>query len=201
MGHHSNTLHTLHHLPSVFQCQMMSSHGSVAPPATIQQPEVTPVAPENANGQAANGEAAQNGNASQKDNIQTKANAARRFMVYVHSKMMIVDDEYIIIGSANSECLRRRRLHCLLACGEAAWICLVRQWLGRTHTPVPSDTHYGICNRASLLLCLLLACNIFQMISAPWMVPSALTTCTPLLQPHNQPNSPHPVPNTSSSTP
>ncbi|XVF48373.1 hypothetical protein PTKIN_Ptkin03bG0184900 [Pterospermum kingtungense] len=26
---------------------------------------------------------------------------ARRFMIYVHSKMMIVDDEYIIIGSAN----------------------------------------------------------------------------------------------------
>ena len=26
---------------------------------------------------------------------------ARRFMIYVHSKMMIVDDEYIIVGSAN----------------------------------------------------------------------------------------------------
>ncbi|MED6213002.1 hypothetical protein PIB30_089062, partial [Stylosanthes scabra] len=30
-----------------------------------------------------------------------KAQEARRFMIYVHSKMMIVDDEYIIIGSAN----------------------------------------------------------------------------------------------------
>ncbi|KAM7260475.1 hypothetical protein ACFE04_016216 [Oxalis oulophora] len=31
----------------------------------------------------------------------SKAQQARRFMIYVHSKMMIVDDEYIIIGSAN----------------------------------------------------------------------------------------------------
>ncbi|GKB81275.1 phospholipase D alpha 1 [Tanacetum coccineum] len=30
-----------------------------------------------------------------------KAQEARRFMVYVHAKMMIVDDEYIIVGSAN----------------------------------------------------------------------------------------------------
>ncbi|XP_006656219.2 phospholipase D alpha 2-like isoform X2 [Oryza brachyantha] len=30
-----------------------------------------------------------------------KAQNARRFMIYVHSKMMIVDDEYIIVGSAN----------------------------------------------------------------------------------------------------
>ncbi|EXB67302.1 Phospholipase D alpha 1 [Morus notabilis] len=30
-----------------------------------------------------------------------RAQAARRFMIYVHTKMMIVDDEYIIIGSAN----------------------------------------------------------------------------------------------------
>lgn len=30
-----------------------------------------------------------------------RAQRARRFMIYVHSKMMIVDDEYIIIGSAN----------------------------------------------------------------------------------------------------
>eukprot|EP00262_Sarcandra_glabra_P021160 TRINITY_DN876_c0_g1_i1.p1 TRINITY_DN876_c0_g1~~TRINITY_DN876_c0_g1_i1.p1 ORF type:complete len:813 (+),score=144.84 TRINITY_DN876_c0_g1_i1:311-2749(+) len=29
------------------------------------------------------------------------AQQARRFMIYVHAKMMIVDDEYIIIGSAN----------------------------------------------------------------------------------------------------
>jgi len=28
-------------------------------------------------------------------------NQTRRFMIYVHSKMMIVDDEYIILGSAN----------------------------------------------------------------------------------------------------
>ncbi|KAK1365347.1 Phospholipase D [Heracleum sosnowskyi] len=30
-----------------------------------------------------------------------KAQQARRFMIYVHAKMMIVDDEYVIIGSAN----------------------------------------------------------------------------------------------------
>ncbi|KAK7285026.1 hypothetical protein RJT34_19783 [Clitoria ternatea] len=30
-----------------------------------------------------------------------RAQEARRFMIYVHSKMMIVDDEYIIIGSSN----------------------------------------------------------------------------------------------------
>lgn len=30
-----------------------------------------------------------------------RAQKARRYMVYVHSKMMIVDDEYIIVGSAN----------------------------------------------------------------------------------------------------
>ncbi|KAG2700123.1 hypothetical protein I3760_07G218500 [Carya illinoinensis] len=31
----------------------------------------------------------------------SRAQVARRFMIYVHAKMMIVDDEYIIIGSAN----------------------------------------------------------------------------------------------------
>ncbi|KAG4947868.1 hypothetical protein JHK82_041040 [Glycine max] len=30
-----------------------------------------------------------------------RAQVSRRFMIYVHAKMMIVDDEYIIIGSAN----------------------------------------------------------------------------------------------------
>ncbi|XP_065850117.1 phospholipase D alpha 1-like [Euphorbia lathyris] len=30
-----------------------------------------------------------------------RAQEARRFMIYVHAKMMIVDDEYIMIGSAN----------------------------------------------------------------------------------------------------
>ncbi|KAL6845379.1 hypothetical protein ACP4OV_024874 [Aristida adscensionis] len=30
-----------------------------------------------------------------------RAQEARRFMIYVHTKMMIVDDEYIIVGSAN----------------------------------------------------------------------------------------------------
>lgn len=32
---------------------------------------------------------------------QRKAVDNRRFMVYVHSKLMIVDDEYIVVGSAN----------------------------------------------------------------------------------------------------
>ncbi|XP_059658141.1 phospholipase D alpha 1-like [Cornus florida] len=31
----------------------------------------------------------------------SRAQQSRRFMIYVHAKMMIVDDEYIIIGSAN----------------------------------------------------------------------------------------------------
>ncbi|XP_074579991.1 phospholipase D alpha 1-like isoform X1 [Curcuma longa] len=31
----------------------------------------------------------------------SRAQQARRFMIYVHAKMMIVDDEYIIVGSAN----------------------------------------------------------------------------------------------------
>ncbi|KAJ8768289.1 hypothetical protein K2173_021229 [Erythroxylum novogranatense] len=35
------------------------------------------------------------------DSDYTKAQEARRFMIYVHAKTMIVDDEYIIIGSAN----------------------------------------------------------------------------------------------------
>ena len=34
-------------------------------------------------------------------NVQEQARKNRRFMVYVHSKGMIVDDEYVIIGSAN----------------------------------------------------------------------------------------------------
>jgi len=33
--------------------------------------------------------------------LQKKLNETRRFQVYVHSKMMIVDDDYIILGSAN----------------------------------------------------------------------------------------------------
>ncbi|XVF74730.1 hypothetical protein PTKIN_Ptkin13bG0135300 [Pterospermum kingtungense] len=35
------------------------------------------------------------------DTDYARAQEARRFMIYVHTKMMIVDDEYIIIGSAN----------------------------------------------------------------------------------------------------
>ncbi|XP_018012012.1 phospholipase D alpha 1 isoform X2 [Hyalella azteca] len=35
------------------------------------------------------------------DSVAEKARSHMRFMIYVHSKMMIVDDEYIIIGSAN----------------------------------------------------------------------------------------------------
>jgi phospholipase D1/2 len=35
------------------------------------------------------------------DSDYMRAQEARRFMIYVHSKMMIVDDEYIIVGSAN----------------------------------------------------------------------------------------------------
>ncbi|KAF7843265.1 phospholipase D alpha 1 [Senna tora] len=35
------------------------------------------------------------------DSAYLKAQESRRFMIYVHTKMMIVDDEYIIVGSAN----------------------------------------------------------------------------------------------------
>ncbi|KAL6569232.1 Phospholipase D [Orobanche hederae] len=35
------------------------------------------------------------------DTDYSRAQESRRFMIYVHAKMMIVDDEYIIIGSAN----------------------------------------------------------------------------------------------------
>ncbi|PON34711.1 Phospholipase D [Parasponia andersonii] len=35
------------------------------------------------------------------DTDYSRAQHSRRFMIYVHSKMMIVDDEYIIVGSAN----------------------------------------------------------------------------------------------------
>ncbi|KAH6824319.1 phospholipase D alpha 1 [Perilla frutescens var. hirtella] len=35
------------------------------------------------------------------DSDYLRAQEARRFMIYVHSKMIIVDDEYIIVGSAN----------------------------------------------------------------------------------------------------
>lgn len=35
------------------------------------------------------------------DTNYARAQEARRFMIYVHAKMMIVDDEYIIVGSAN----------------------------------------------------------------------------------------------------
>ncbi|XP_054782042.1 phospholipase D alpha 1-like [Prosopis cineraria] len=35
------------------------------------------------------------------DSPYAKAQQSRRFMIYVHTKMMIVDDEYIIVGSAN----------------------------------------------------------------------------------------------------
>ncbi|KAI3737929.1 hypothetical protein L2E82_27945 [Cichorium intybus] len=37
----------------------------------------------------------------QDDSDYGRAQESRRFMIYVHAKMMIVDDEYIIIGSAN----------------------------------------------------------------------------------------------------
>lgn len=33
--------------------------------------------------------------------VQALARRNRRFMIYVHSKGMIVDDEYVILGSAN----------------------------------------------------------------------------------------------------
>jgi phosphatidylserine/phosphatidylglycerophosphate/cardiolipin synthase-like enzyme len=58
---------------------------------------------------AANGAAAANGTPADADSTapvldgtpQERATAAKRFMVYVHSKLMIVDDEYIVVGSAN----------------------------------------------------------------------------------------------------
>ncbi|XP_057768808.1 phospholipase D alpha 1-like [Salvia miltiorrhiza] len=37
----------------------------------------------------------------ERDTYYSRAQQSRRAMIYVHSKMMIVDDEYIIVGSAN----------------------------------------------------------------------------------------------------
>jgi hypothetical protein len=61
-----------------------------------------------ANGTAADGEqAAPVGHgpehlpAADPSSVQFKATAARRFMIYVHSKLAIIDDEYIVVGSAN----------------------------------------------------------------------------------------------------
>lgn len=42
------------------------------------------------------------------DSAQGKAQKSRRHMIYVHSKMIIVDDEYIILGSAN---INQRSMH------------------------------------------------------------------------------------------
>jgi phosphatidylserine/phosphatidylglycerophosphate/cardiolipin synthase-like enzyme len=49
----------------------------------------------------ANGAGAGGASSEATNKIAEAATAARRFMIYVHSKMMIVDDEYIIVGSAN----------------------------------------------------------------------------------------------------
>ncbi|XLS94532.1 hypothetical protein HN51_070540 [Arachis hypogaea] len=52
------------------------------------------------------------------DSHYMKAQSAGQFMIYVHSKMMIVDDEYIIIGSANiNERLMNGRRDTLIAMG------------------------------------------------------------------------------------
>eukprot|EP00878_Enallax_costatus_P010831 GHUV01011310.1.p1 GENE.GHUV01011310.1~~GHUV01011310.1.p1 ORF type:complete len:894 (+),score=260.77 GHUV01011310.1:345-3026(+) len=44
---------------------------------------------------------ATNANGNGNGTAQSRATDSRRFMIYVHSKMMIVDDEYILVGSAN----------------------------------------------------------------------------------------------------
>ncbi|CAI0414142.1 unnamed protein product, partial [Linum tenue] len=49
------------------------------------------------NREAADGEAASN----TQGFLQALSQKSRRFMIYIHSKGMIVDDEYVIIGSAN----------------------------------------------------------------------------------------------------
>ncbi|XP_019055144.1 PREDICTED: phospholipase D beta 1-like isoform X2 [Nelumbo nucifera] len=41
------------------------------------------------------------GNTTVANNPQARTQKSRRFMIYVHSKGMIVDDEYVILGSAN----------------------------------------------------------------------------------------------------
>jgi phospholipase D1/2 len=58
-----------------------------------------------------------------------RVTASRRYMIYVHSKLMIVDDRYVILGSAN---LNERSLHG----GRDSEICL-GLWPGaREHTEV-----------------------------------------------------------------
>lgn len=69
----------------------------------------------------------------QPDNIQSKCNKSRRFMIYVHSKMLIVDDEYIIVGAYSligSNMMRKSTVsgHCasLVFCSYA--FVLVSPW-------------------------------------------------------------------------
>ncbi|KAH9624277.1 hypothetical protein KSS87_013023 [Heliosperma pusillum] len=54
------------------------------------------------NREAANEHRSRDSSSSTNENIhQTQTKKHRRFMIYVHSKGMIVDDEYVIVGSAN----------------------------------------------------------------------------------------------------
>ncbi|CAI0414143.1 unnamed protein product, partial [Linum tenue] len=53
------------------------------------------------NREAADGEAASNTQIAPPSKSNALSQKSRRFMIYIHSKGMIVDDEYVIIGSAN----------------------------------------------------------------------------------------------------
>ncbi|KAL5552172.1 hypothetical protein UlMin_002348 [Ulmus minor] len=53
------------------------------------------------NREAPNGETPNIKTSNGSDKTQALARKSRRFMIYVHSKGMIVDDEYVILGSAN----------------------------------------------------------------------------------------------------
>jgi len=63
-------------------------------------------------------------------------NQTRRFMIYVHSKMMIVDDEYIILGSAN---INQRSMggdrdtEIAVGCYQPAFSAAERHAKGRVH--------------------------------------------------------------------
>lgn len=57
------------------------------------------------------------------DSVAEKARNHMRFMIYVHSKMAIMDDEYIIIGSANiNERSMNGNRDTEMAIGEVYWI-------------------------------------------------------------------------------
>lgn len=73
-----------------------------SPGNALNPPSTGPPANPRPSSDGASGTEANGGQAPVLDGSpQERATAAKRFMIYVHSKLMIVDDEYIVVGSAN----------------------------------------------------------------------------------------------------